>query len=1845
MNNPIAIFRNLCDLYRRYLDSPLAVRYEALREERRALLFDQDRRLWREPLIEPVPAYPPCGADFTPLMHELLGASWGHEIAEEVASFLEPSLFTDHGTGERWQPYAHQREAFQGVIIENRDVVVTTGTGSGKTECFLVPVLAELLSESRQWSAPGTRPATWDWWDDRHRVMRGQSPRYAQRVAQRGYETRPAAVRALLLYPLNALVEDQLLRLRLALDSPVARGWLDAHRHGNRIYFGRYISRTPIPGSSDTARLRKELRDMAREATAVARSDAALFFQSFDEGGAEMWSRWDMQSHPPDLLITNYSMLNIMLMRSIETNIFDATNRWLEEGRRLGERRIFHLIVDELHTYRGTPGTEVAYLLRVLLDRLGLSSDSEQLRIIASSASLEGGNKGLEYLEDFFGRNRTRFIIVPSTTAAPNPASIQACRRFSLAFRDFGRAARNGLENLDAPAKVLAHAVGVTEEIAEPARLLREVVLRSEADEALRAVCHANGSLVPQPPSRLGVELFSSLPDAEREEAAEGLLICLSAACPAPVRLRAHLFFRSVQGMWACTSPQCTETGGRQEATPVGKLYYQPVLSCACGARVLELLVCECCGEVFFGGYRREVRDVQGRVLPGEWFLSPDHPDLETAPEMSFLDRSYANYAVFWPSPNGTLPVTPNWSHDRVQRRWQDVRLDCREARVSLGGGNGVRGFLYRVPKPTPEADQAYPAICPRCDEDRRRRRLDTPIRPMRTGFQRVAQVLCDTLLREMQQSSRKLVVFSDSRQDAAKLSAGMRSEHYRDAVRQALATALETAGHGALVFQKQLAGEVLSVDEQRLTQEFEATHPREANVLSAAQLPARAGQPAPGFPGLTNTRAAQQVLQRGQYGPFPLTQLTGDISARLLMLGINPGGFSQNVLWGDPRERHGWWCRLYEWPTENQPDSHPAPRVNPPLAPDEEDHVQRIRDAAFREVTDAIFASGRRSLEALGIGLATTDRLRLPASRPLIQEAADSVIQLLGSRRNRLSTHGAMPQTNPPTYITQYLQRVANHNSESPPGLEREVYDLLYRAQVCSPAQSGVLFAEHLCLVRPGDSYFACPQCRRLHLHPAGGVCIECLVELQPARPIASMPVTDDYYRYLARHSSELFRLNCEELTAQTDKAEARHRQRLFQGRCLPRPEEEPRTDELDLLSVTTTMEAGVDIGALLGVMMANMPPMRFNYQQRVGRAGRREAGLSVALTLCRGRSHDDYYFQRPDRITAEPPPPPYVDLKRENILRRVLVKEILRQAFASRGLLTGSSGSVHGEFGDAWGWRQPPPGANGGPTVKEMVEAWLQQNAPKVEHTCDVLLTFAEPELAYKRGDLLTWVHNLLVTKVTEIANDNAVYVQTSLSERLANAGLLPMFGFPTRTRYLFHADPTRSRQWPPKDAVDRDLDIAISQFAPGAETVKDGVVHAAVGVVHYQRRGQQVVQISDPLGASTPLGTCRACQAVVLRPSTQSLTCPVCSSTDFEIVQLAQPRGFRTWFGACWDFDGIFEWTPRASRPKTDPGSLQMQTVANCDFWSDEAEVCVVNDNAGRRFRFLKLAGSETWVTQDAIDKVTDQMTQRNLRGVPNPSFDQGEQPKDRALGSIERTDLLVVGIHAVRPELNLSPLRVEGRAALYSLGFLLRRAVSVLLDIIPWEIRVGLRVAKQSGQVIGQVFLSDSLQNGAGYCSRFAHPTELERLLRSVADPNGSLLSEILAPHHADACQTSCPDCLRDYANLAWHCILDWRLAVDMARLALDANAPVYLSASHWQSLVASVPPAYFQALGGTATTFGGLSAVRSSERNEFIVHPLWASDHPILIQAKDEARAAGVAQAYPKTLFELVRRPF
>jgi DEAD/DEAH box helicase domain-containing protein len=1855
MSSPIQIFNSLRDTYLRYLDSPFDLRYPELVTERRELL-DADGRLYRRPLIEPVPAYRSAGETFPQAAQALLAPCWSAAEIADVAGFVSQGLFpSTQSNGQPRELYTHQREVFNQSVIQHRDVVVTTGTGSGKTECFLLPMIAALVRESSGWATPGVRSPQWDWWN--HWSIQGGGRRsWAGRIPQRAHETRPAAVRALIMYPLNALVEDQLGRLRDGLDGTDARAWLQARRQGNRFYFGRYTGRTPLPGYPNASgardRLRAELLEIERQANLVAGTDAARFFPALD--GGEMWSRWDMQEFPPDILITNYSMLNIMLMRSVEAPVFDQTRQWLEADR----RNVFHLVVDELHTYRGTPGTEVGYLIRVLLDRLGLDPRSDQIRIIASSASLDTGLAGLEYLEQFFGRDRGRFRVIGSDPQPVNVAAFAAVQGITGALRQLG----HDLQSSPSPTVSAACAfhAGVNAPPVPPGAA-PEVILDSGlthigAADALRIAC-ASGplqapQLVPRTPEQIASEMFPGESPPDGLEAVEGLLAGLCAARAtggtAPLPLRMHLFFRNLQGLWVCTNPQCTQVPARQDA-PAGALHYVPTLTCGCGSRVLELLYCQPCGEIFFGGYRRETGN------PNEWYLSPDHPDLEASPDLASFDRDYLRYAVYWPAGPGMVPASPLWRQDGIPRAWQRAQLTTTDGSVALGGQSG---YLYHVPAmhnpPVPaveSARRAYPSKCPRCDADWSWHQTGSPVRTLRTGFQKIAQILSDALLRQIgnrSAQSRKLVVFSDSRQDAAKLSAGMRFAHYLDALRQALTEAIAVQGTGAQAFAAQLAGQAVTPDRAILADAFSRAHPAEAATLSMATVQQSAQLPSPSHPGRPCQEAAQLILTRAANGPFHVPQLAGDASASLLAIGMNPGGCTQEVLWTHPRSKTGSWRDLYDWGGGGH-----APRAKNPgqLTQEQQDHLIQIQNKSLEEAMDVVFASGRRSLESLRLAYATTDQVQHPAPSPLVQQAANGVIRLLGTRRRR-STHGADSQGRTPGYVARYLAAVARQHGHTPPHFESEVIRYLSGAGVIA---QHVLQVHNLCLARPGPDCFECPQCRRVHLHPSGGICTDCCTPLGPAQPTSGAQVPVDYYSYLASPSEAgpLFRLNCEELTGQTSKNDGRKRQRLFQDVCLPPPEEIDVTDPVDLLSVTTTMEAGVDIGSLLAVMMANMPPMRFNYQQRVGRAGRRGGGLSVALTLCRGRSHDDYYFQRPERITSDPPPQPYVDMRREVILQRVLAKEVLRQAFSALGLQVGQGGdNVHGEFGEATSWGAPPsvapPGAAAGATIEQLVEMWIRNNQAAIARTCDVLLAFTDPALQAQRLALINYVQNDLISRVRQAAND-PLLPQRSLSERLANSGVLPMFGFPTRVRYLFHERP--GHEWPPEGVVDRDLDIAISQFAPCSETVKDGLIHTSVGVVDYQPQGRTAVQQADPLGPPIPIGFCRSCQAVdgSGAPGPACLVCGAAAAPDYEVINLSQPRGFRTWFDGGRDFDGVFEWTARASRPKMGAAPLPLTPVANFEIWSDQDTVYVVNDNQGQMFEFERVAREETWVTRDALAKI----------GVAPSQLVAGGMVDRRALASVKPTDVLVLGIHRWPVGVNAMPLRVEGRAALYSLGFMLRRAAAELLDIHEWELKVGLRVMPDANrQVVGQVFISDTLENGAGYSSYFGNPVQAENLLRVVVgqasnrfygplvmqtDPYGNAA-------HGGLCRTSCPDCLRDFSNLAYHNILDWRLGLDLARLALDVTAPIDFSLPYWQGLDAVVAASYFAANGCQHETYGGLQAGRRGNGVEIITHPLWTNTDPNhfgpqLATAYVQARAAGCQDIRYKSIFEVLRRPF
>lgn len=592
------------------------------------------------------------------------------------------------------------------------------------------------------------------------------------------------------------------------------------------------------------------------------------------------------------------------------------------------------------------------------------------------------------------------------------------------------------------------------------------------------------------------------------------------------------------------------------------------------------------------------------------------------------------------------------------------------------------------------------------------------------------------------------------------------------------------------------------------------------------------------------------------------------------------------------------------------------------------------------------------------------------------------------------------------------------------------------------------------------------------------------------------------DFYEYLARCDDEPFRMNCEELTGQTDRDDRIDRQRWFQEVFLDRELE--KAYGVDLLSVTTTMEAGVDIGSLQAIGLANMPPIRFNYQQRVGRAGRRGLGMSAALTLCRGRSHDDYYFERPHLITAEPPPRPYVDVTRTEIAQRVVNKEVLRWSFDGIDIQY-SGDNVHGELGTVGEWS----------THRQTVADWIAANVSTIEDIAGHILRRTAMDSTTGIEDIVRYVTRELLNRIDDVVSGSGAH--HALSERLASHGVLPMFGFPTRTRFLHHKQPHR---WPPEyGIIDRELDIAISQFAPGAQSIKDDKLHTAVGVVEFIPEAGRVALAPNPLGESETVGVCRRCQALVPQPA-QSATCPYCSAAQgpdgYRLAELTEPPGFSTWWAISEraEFRGGFEFTPRALRARMGAGLNSYTPHRNFSIDSGSARIYRINDNDGDDFEFRKLEHRHFWMVDEAFDTAIRDLPSAERRRIQRPSFDAATPPLRRALAAISNTDVMAVGINMVPVGFCLNPSLPEARAAWYSFGFLVRRAAAVSLDVNESELDLGIQpipdLSTPFAPPTARIFISDSLENGAGYSTFLGDPTRFEELLRFVlgqASPHG------------------------------------------------------------------------------------------------------------------------------------------
>jgi ATP-dependent helicase YprA (DUF1998 family) len=523
--DPIDVSAQISTTYRRYLRSLLPVRDPVLAsalDERIA----SSELLSKGPLLEATPPYE-------------TGRTPAELVREGVLSpgFLEPG---GPDVSLERPLYLHQEEAIRKAGA-GRNMVVATGTGSGKTESFLVPILNEL-----------------------------------ERQHERG-ELGPG-VRALLLYPMNALANDQLKRLRRLL------------AHSPHITFGRYTGET---GETEAQALES--------------------FQALHRGERilpnELLSRERMRQSPPHLLLTNYAMLEYLLLRPADLDLF--------EGAHAGQWRFIAL--DEAHVYDGAKAAEIAMLLRRLRDRV---APGRALQCIATSATVgDDPHKVMDFASKLFQApfewddadpdrqdlvRATRRDTVTESTWGPLPA---------LEYRVLAEAEDPG-RALSAAAR--HHVVGGADGAALLAGERRVQYLR---------VLMASGG--PRPLEELAEELFTAVPDtggdqgtrtpAERMRALASLVALGSRVHDQDgnplLSARYHLFTRATDGAFTCLG---------ERGTHVSLARHEECETCASPA--FELGACKRCGDVYVVG--TQLHDGRGRRLvpqrsprdAAEWF-------------------------------------------------------------------------------------------------------------------------------------------------------------------------------------------------------------------------------------------------------------------------------------------------------------------------------------------------------------------------------------------------------------------------------------------------------------------------------------------------------------------------------------------------------------------------------------------------------------------------------------------------------------------------------------------------------------------------------------------------------------------------------------------------------------------------------------------------------------------------------------------------------------------------------------------------------------------------------------------------------------------------------------------------------------------------------------------------------------------------------------------------------------------------------------------------------------------------------------------------------------------------
>lgn len=1551
------------------------------------------------------------------------------------------------------QPYKHQLKSWKQLIQKQpaRSVLVSSGTGSGKTECFLVPILNDLAHESQKSSG------------------------------------RLIGTRALFLYPLNALIKSQRDRL-LAWSEPFE----------GRIRFCLFNGDTP--NEAKKSDLKSEIRD-----------------------------RKTLRASPPPILVTNSTMLEYMLVRNEDRPIIEKSQgklRWI--------------VIDEAHTYIGSQAADLTLLIRRVLH--AFACNIEQVHFVATSATIANTNEKntntlREFLADIAGVNPNRISVITGYRETPDLKMLKKNKLISELPE---------VNDLKTLSPELLYDKFCTY---KPLRKIRKILMKK-----------------PTPLTEITNYLVSKKQKNRTQQTLQWLDLCSQAINGKNepfLPLRGHIFQRAISGIWACANDKCSGLSGTHLCDgdwSFGKIFLERRLYCdSCKSPVFEVVQCNVCGSSYLIAleefkkhsflkqyqYNQDEDEFQQELEP------PDEGEQEDI-ELSDQFQEFRRLLVQKDSEHGSTAYLLN-----------NRQIDSKE---------GISICLI-----VPDGNDRL--RCPCCESRELNNYLFSPIR---IGAPFLLQTAIPIILNKMPafrkkndhlpHKGRRILSFTDSRQGTARFSTKLQLETERNFVRSILYHSV----HDRIKSANQNDIEKIEKEIKALKQIKNPSSTFQNMIKEKQEQLKEMNSPALGR--LSWDDAINRLLTNNGFRDWLLPPLKEQT------FGFKDRHLAELCLWREFMRRPKRQFSLEVFGLLRLGYSEiDRIRELPSVAKQYNITIEDWRNLAhifmdFKIRTEMSVAIPRDMKRWIGY----------PGSPGYIiapdQDKTNYLQKYWPSTKTRITRKSR---------IVRLIAIALNFDLEDPS--DRSVIEelLIELWRVIHPILSRTEYGYHLELNQQVDfvqvrEAWICPITRRLLPMTFKGI----TPYLPPNKTAPSlsecvkvkMPSTNNPF-WLDKNtisSQEWLETdpdinNLRKSGVWTDLSDriaafskyfvSTEHSAQISGPTLTQREKLFKEGRINLLSCSTTMEMGVDIGGLSTITMNNVPPHPANFLQRAGRAGRRGETKALSYTLCKSTPHGESVFQNPLWPFTTQLSIPQVSLQSQPIVQRhiqsLVLSYFLNQQspddilklscgwFFGADLEDQSSPCNHFTHfcqNDAINNQLLHAGINHVTQRTILAGVSIQNLLHRTREMIKNIIEQWENDYKSLRNNL-----DLVKTAKGNSKAEQAINFQIKrmtneyLLKELANQNFIPAYGFASGLACLITTTIEQIKLKKEKQKKSREdnkamragypsrpLAIAIRDYAPGTDTVLDGRVYRSSGIT---LNWQLPAELEGPpeIQSLRWVWQCKTCGGNATR-NTYPSACPQCGENNSDKLrryEYIQPSGFAVDI-RCEPHNDISipqylpVRDPLVSLEGSDWLSLPTSVLGRYRFSNNGSLFYRTDGNHGEGFALCLRCGRADAMLPGGDPPVIFTEPHKRLRGGKDNDLER-ECPGSHEEWAIKYNIRMGVNIITDVLELQLNQLNGQplDRELAYSTGVSLRLALARKLGVDDQEISSVVNPSIDAhGHKAWSIYLFDTTQGGAGFVKYALQelPTIFSHAQKIVRCPK--------------KCDTACHACLMDF-NTQYH----------------------------------------------------------------------------------------------------------